>query len=173
MDEKMSKLFYLFTLIFISSCITNTKNNNVLTYQSFKELKVNVATREDVIKKFGQPGEVENNSDGTQTFYYYDKVKKYQRISLNIDTSNNILINNLWIPFPNEKESEIDGALSGFDKESFKEFPDPSAAKAHYISSMLYLIDKKNGITILYNKRTKYVDAIGFTSYRERSTSSQ
>lgn len=169
----MSKAINLIIFLLISSCVTNTKKNNILTYQSFKELKVNIATEEDVIKKLGQPGEIENNDDGTKTFYYYDKIKKYQRISLNIDTANNLLINCLWIPFPDEKESEIEGALSGFDKSSFKELPDPRAAKAHYISSMMYLIDKKNGITILYNRRTKDVDAIGFTSYRERSTSSQ
>lgn len=173
MDEKMSKFIYLFIFMLISSCITNTKRNSSLTYQALKELKLNVATSEDVIRKFGQPDETKNNDSSYKTFYYYDKVEKYHRASLNIDTATNLLINYLWIPFPDEKESEIDGALSDFDKASFKEFPDPSAAKAHYISSKVQLIDKTNGITIMYNKRTKYVDAIGFTSYRERSTSSQ
>ncbi len=168
----MFKFIYLLTFLLLSSCITRTKNNNILTYQSLKELKINVATSEEVIKKFGQPGEVENNNDGTQTFYYYDKIKKYQRISMNINTTTNLVTDYAWVPFSDEKESEIDGALSGLDRKSFKEFPDPASVNAHYISSMVQLVDEKNGITILYNKHTKDVDAIGFSDNQETKTTS-
>ena len=108
-----------------------------------------------------------------QTLLYNDKVKKYHRASINISTTTNLVTEYAWVPFPDENESEIDGALSGLDVRSFKEFADPASANAHYISSMVQLVDKKNGITILYNKQTKDVDAIAFFSNQERNTSSK
>ena len=168
----MSKLIYLFTLMLISSCISYTKKSSTLSYQSLHQLKINSSTKEEIINKFGLPDEVKNNDGTYQTLIYNDKKTKYHRTSINISTANNRIINYLWIPFEGEKESKFDGAISNFGKTSFEELPDIYSLP-HFISSTVRVKDKKNGISIMYNKHTKSVDAIGFFGSPDRTTSSQ
>ena len=168
----MNKFIYLFILILLSSCITTKKNNDILIYKSLHELKMNSSTKEEIINKFGLPDEVKNNDGTYQTLIYNDKKTKYQRASINISTVNNRINSYLWIPFEGEKESKFDGAISNFGKTSFEELPDIYSLP-HFISSTVRVKDKKNGISIMYNRHTKAVDAIGFSGPQDRSTSSQ
>lgn len=168
----MNKFIYLFISILLSSCITAKKNSGILSYKSLHELKINSSSKEEIINKFGLPDEVKNNDGSYQTLIYNDKKTKYHRASINISTHNNRINSYLWIPFEGEKESTFDGAISNFGKTSFEELPDIYSLP-HFISSTVRVKDKKNGISIMYNKHTKTVDAIGFSGNQERKTSSQ
>ncbi len=166
----MFKLTYLIIFILLSSCIT--QNKNTLTYQSLREMKISSATKEDIINKFGQPNEIDNRDGTDQALIYNDKETKYQRASIYINTTTNLLDRYMWIPIEGEKESKLDGATSSFGQTSFIELPDIYSLPCH-ISSIARIRDEKNGISIMYNKNTKDVDAIGYSGNQERSTSSQ
>ncbi len=165
---------YFFSIIFIhalSSCALQTTKSS-MNYSTLKNFSFKTTTKEDVIRHLGQPNEILLRKNH-QTLLYNDKIKKYHRASININTSTNLVTGYAWVPFPDEKESKIDGALSNLDKNFFIEIADPNSASAHYISAMVQLTDTKNGMTIMYDKRTKTVDAIAFFSTQERSTSSK
>ena len=135
-------------------------------------MKIGSATKEDIINKFGQPDEVDNSDDNDQALIYNDKETKYHKASIYINSTTNLLDRYMWIPMDGEKESKLDGATSSFGKTSFVELPDIYSLPCH-ISSIARIRDDKNGISIMYNKKTKHVDAIGYSGSKERSTSSQ
>ncbi len=157
-------------MYFLTSCgFFSTKNN--LQYSTLKSFSFKTTTKEDVIRQLGQPNEI--LVDGNrQTLHYNDKANSHQRASIYISSATNLLDSYLWIPPLDEKESKFDGAISNFGKTSFEELPDIYSLP-HFISSTVRVKDKKNGISIMYNRHTKAVDAIGFSGSKERSTSFQ
>ncbi len=165
------KFFYIIFSLFVCTSCSSLPVKNSLNYSKLKIFDFSSTTKKDVIDQLGQPDDIifRNNH---QTLLYNDKVKKYHRASINISTSTNLVTGYVWVPFPNEKEFKIDTAMSDFDKASFKETEDPNTVNAHYISYTVQLVDERNGITIMYNKSTKSVDAIAFFNKLDRTTSS-
>ena len=114
----MNYFLAILSISFLSSCAMQTTKSN-MNYSTLKSFNFKTTTKEDVIRQLGQPNEILLRSNH-QTLLYNDKIKKYHRASVNISTTTNLVTDFAWVPFPDEKESKIDGALLNLDKNSFK-----------------------------------------------------
>jgi hypothetical protein len=165
------KQIYLIILFFLNSCALPKNDHNVnLTYEEVLTLKIGTTVENDVITKFGSSyNRIEKNDIYTLT--YNDQNSGDQRASFNFLTSSNKLSGILWIPKKNEKEFILSDAKASFKNTQFKEIINDEE-NPHTESKNTLYIDEKSGISIRYNSKNNFVEAIAKFKVENRTPTS-
>lgn len=141
-----------------------------LTYDEVLTLKIGITIENDVITKFGVPySRIEKNDIYTLT--YNDHNSGNQRASFNFLISSNKLSGILWLPKKNEKEFILSEAKESFKNAQFKEIIDDEENPHSESKNTLY-IDENSGVSIRYNSKNNFVEAIAKFTIADRSPTS-
>ncbi len=162
------KISALFLTLFLSACMTN-RNSSVhpLNYDQVRLLTVGISSEADVIKILGNPtGRIQDTDHYTLNFD--DASTGSQRLSINFLSSNHKILDFLWIPKAEEKESSLAEAKNSFKTAQFKEFAE-NENNPHSISAdVIFYKDEMSGVTIRYDTGTKTVEAIAMFDVNHR-----
>jgi hypothetical protein len=167
--EKMMRLAILLFILFGAACATkdHIQSSRVIRYDQVRSLNVGQMNESQVIELFGQPDQRINSKD-YYTFMYNDPITGDQRLSLDFLNKDTKLINVLWLPRWDERESFLDKVRADFKNATFKETRENNENPHALSLPALFYMDKNLGVTIRYSQKEKRVEAISIYSVSHR-----
>lgn len=169
----MNRLFVL-ALILVSSCgcaqvATQARSNiqPMLTFNRIETLKIGLARADDVRVLLGDPHQATTLKDKSIVWLYLDDDKRIEKAALSFSPVG-ILMDKWWAVSRSDPERVIQALLKRFERMTFKK---QKAIQdfGHFFTSSVYLMDKKQGISIALTQDEKEVASIGWNDSNARA----
>ena len=149
--------------LMIVSCTSAVKHRRPISLEQIEQLPLGIPSSE-VLKSLGEPHEIRDGEGGAGSLWIYDGPNgDVQRASMSFDSGKRLL-SKMVMPDEAEPESKVDFLLkSKFPNRNFVSVNFPQCGMDFISESSVYA-DLATGLSILYLKTRKEVEALGWST---------
>jgi hypothetical protein len=151
------KIFFIGFIACLSACATvGTKSSKNLGMELFSKFAVGKTTEAEVISNLNMPFLKEENL-GETVLTFYDQ-RNHPRFLASFNSKTRKLTGYNWMPYDENRESEITAAKEYFPKAKFVEI-ETFEDHGHYFRTTWELVDIKEGVSIYLsqNRQVEYI----------------
>jgi hypothetical protein len=149
--------------LFVQSLGATAETSSMLKFNSLQKMVTGTTKKQQVMAVFGQPQEKENlkdlpNSKESGELWKYVE-KGVDRLSISFEVKSDIVQGWDWSVPEGGSEQDLKFALNWFPNASW-EVETVKWVNPHHLPNECYFKDKKQGISVEYNKTRKEVSSI-------------